>query len=338
MTSGPPASASPGDWPPDALLLTAGVGSRLHPLTLSRAKPAVPLAGVPLITRILRGLAAAGLRRVVLNLHHRPETIARVAGDGADAGLALRYSWEQPVLGSAGGPRHALPLLEGDAYLLLNGDTLATVDLRALWAHHHAHGALVTMALIPNPEPHRFGGVLVDADGWITGFCRRGDPRPNYHFFSAQAVARSVFADLPDGVPAESVLQVYPRILAASPRRLRAFVCDAPFIEVGTPADYRRVHERLAVADGVAPWTTSPATAGARAAIDATARLDRTILWDDVTIGAGVVLERCVVADRVRVPDGIHAADACLVPWPDGYALRPGERRAAGVLIVPDAV
>ena len=314
------------------MLLTAGVGSRLHPLTLSRAKPAVPLAGVPLITRILRALADAGLSRVVLNLHHRPETIARVVGDGADLGLTLRYSWEQPVLGSAGGPRHALPLLDGDPYLLLNGDTLATVDLRALWDHHHAHDALVTMALIPNPEPARFGGVLVDADGWITGFCRRGDPRPSYHFFSAQVVARSVFADLPDGVKDESVARLYPLIIAASPRRLRAFICQAPFIEVGTPADYRQVHERLAAADGVSPWTP-----GARAAVDPTARLDRTILWDDVAIGAGALLERCVVADRVRVPDGLHVADACLVPWPDGYGLRPGERRAADVLIVPDA-
>jgi NDP-sugar pyrophosphorylase family protein len=173
--------------------------------------------------------------------------------------------------------------------------------------------------------------VLVDADGCITGFCKRGDPRPNYHFFSAQVVARSVFADLPDGVPEESVIRVYPRMLAAGSRRLRAFICDAPFVEVGTPADYRLVHERLAGEDGVSPWTP-----GARAAIDATARLDRTILWDDVSIGAGVVLERCVVADRVRVPDGLQAAGACLVPWPDGYVLRPGERREADILIVPD--
>jgi mannose-1-phosphate guanylyltransferase len=319
-------------WPPDALLLTAGVGSRLHPLTLVRAKPAVPLAGVPLVTRILRAVAAAGVSRVVLNLHHRPETIARVAGDGSDLGLRLRYSWEQPILGSAGGPRHALPLLDGDDDLLLNGDTLATVDLRALWEHHQAHDALVTMALIPNPEPARFGGALVDDDGWITGFCRRGDPRPNYHFFSAQVIARSVFADLADGVAAESVLQVYPRLIAAQPRRLRAFICDAPFIEVGTPTDYRRVHARLAAADGV-----DASTPGARAAIDPTARLDRTILWDDVSIGAGAVLERCVVGDGVRVPAGLRAADACLVPYPDGYERRPGERLEAGVLIVPDA-
>lgn len=320
-------------WPPDALVLTAGVGSRLHPLTLVRAKPAVPLGGVPLIARILRAAADAGLSRVVLNLHHRPATIARVVGDGRDLGLAVRYSWEQPILGSAGGPRHALPLLDGDPYLLLNGDTLATVDLRALWDHHHAHRALVTMALIPNPEPHRFGGVLVDADGWITGFCRRGDPRPNYHFFSAQVIARSVFADLPDGVKAESVLQVYPRLIETQPRRLRAFICDAPFIEVGTPADYRRVHLRLAAADGVSPWTP-----GARAAIAPPARVIESILWDDVAIGPDAVVERCVVADGVRVPAGLRVADACLVPWPEGYVLQPGERREAGVLIVPDAV
>jgi NDP-sugar pyrophosphorylase family protein len=188
------------------------------------------------------------------------------------------------------------------------------------------------MALIPNPEPHRFGGVLADEDGWITGFCRRGDPRPSFHFFSAQIVARSVFAGLPDGVPAESVLQVYPRLIAEQPRRLKAFICDAPFVEVGTPADYRRVHERLAAEEGVSPWTP-----GARAAIDPSAGLDATILWDDVTVGAGARLTRAVVADGVRVPAGLVVADTCLVPWPEGYALRAGERREGDVLVVPSS-
>ena len=67
------------------------------------------------------------------------------------------------MLGSAGGPRRAQPLLDGNPYLLINGDTLATVDLRALWAHHHAQPPLVTMTLVPNPAPHRLGGVLVAA-------------------------------------------------------------------------------------------------------------------------------------------------------------------------------
>ena len=235
---------------------------------------------MPLITRILRACAAAGLSRVVLNLHHRPETIARVAGDGGDLGLTLRYSWEQPVLGSAGGPRHALPLLDGDPYLLLNGDTLATVDLRALWAHHHAHDALVTMALIPNPEPARFGGVLVDADGWITGFCRRGDPRPSFHFFSAQVVARSVFADLPDGV-------------AGRERRAALPADDGRGAAAAARVRLRRAVHRGRHAGRLPPRARAAGRRGRRLAVDCRGAAGRrsirrrasiaAILWDDVT-------------------------------------------------------
>ena len=96
---------------PRALLLTAGLGTRLHPLTYVRAKAAVPINGEPLVRRVIRGLATAGIRDLVLNLHHRPASIAALVGDGSDLGVRVSYSWEQPVLGSAGGPRHALPLV-----------------------------------------------------------------------------------------------------------------------------------------------------------------------------------------------------------------------------------
>jgi hypothetical protein len=95
-----------------ALVLTAGLGTRLDPLTRVRAKPAVPVAGEPLVRRIIRGLVAQSVTELVLNLHHLPATIAAVVGDGRDLGATVRYSWEQPViLGSAGGPALALPLI-----------------------------------------------------------------------------------------------------------------------------------------------------------------------------------------------------------------------------------
>ena len=87
-----------------ALVLTAGLGTRLRPLTQVRAKPAIPVAGEPMVRRIVRWLAG-GVTDVVLNLHHLPETLAAAVGDGSDLGVRARYSWEQPeVLGSAGGP------------------------------------------------------------------------------------------------------------------------------------------------------------------------------------------------------------------------------------------
>ncbi|HEY8549563.1 MAG TPA: NDP-sugar synthase [Vicinamibacterales bacterium] len=316
-------------WPPSALVLAAGVGARLHPLTLARAKPAVPIAGVPLVGRILRDLAAAGVRDVVLNLHHRPETIARVVGEGREFGVRVRYTWEPVILGSAGGPRRALPLLASDPYLLINGDTLLTVDVRALWEAHLAHRARVTMTLIPNPAPERYGGVLLDEGGWVIGFTRRGDPRPSYHFFSAQVVDHSVFAHLPEGVPAESVLGVYPEMLRDEPRTIRGFVCDAPFIEVGTPADYLRVQEEVAAAEGTSPWTR-----GARTSLAESGVVKDSVLWDDVEIGAGAQVERCILTDGVRIPAGLHVRDAAIVRAP-GIAPRAGERTLDDLLIVP---
>jgi NDP-sugar pyrophosphorylase family protein len=316
-------------WPPSALVLTAGSGTRLQPLTYVRAKPAVPVAGTPLVVWILRRLVEAGVRNAVLNLHHRPETIAGVVGEGRDLGLSVRYSWEQPILGSAGGPRRALPLLESDPFLLINGDTWPTVDLRALWEHHRAHAALVTMTLVANPAPERFGGVLVDEHGWVTGFTRRGDPRHSYHFMFAQVVARSVFASLPDGEPAESVGVVYPHLIRENPRAVRGFICDAPFIEIGTPADYLRVEALVAEREGLLPWR-----AGRRVSVASSARVTRSILWDDVVVEADATVEDCVLADGVRVPRGTRLAQSAVVRA-DGRRPQGPERLEGELLIAP---
>src|SRR5450759_5100656 len=112
-----------------ALVLTAGFGTRLRPLTDVRAKPAMPVAGEPMIRRIVAWLASHGIADVVLNLHHRPETLTAVVGDGSDLGVRARYSWEQPrVLGSAGGPRLALPIIGAETFFIINGDTLTDLD------------------------------------------------------------------------------------------------------------------------------------------------------------------------------------------------------------------
>jgi mannose-1-phosphate guanylyltransferase len=321
-------------WPPAALVLTAGSGTRLRPLTFARAKPAVPVAGVPLVTRILRKLAEAGIRDIVLNLHHRPETMAAVVGEGRDVGVTVRYSWEPRILGSAGGPRRAMPLLESDPYLLINGDTWPTVDLRALWDHHHAHRARVTMTLVPNPAPERFGGVLLDPEGWVTGFCRRGDPRRNYHFMFAQVIGHDVFAHLADDQPAESVLEVYPALIAREPRAIRGYVCDAPFVEIGTPADYLTANAAIAAIEGVDPWRV-----GRRVSIAASARVTRSILWDDVVVDDEAVVDECILADGVHVPRGAHWRRQAVVRA-GGQTPRGDERIEGDLLLapIPDAL
>jgi mannose-1-phosphate guanylyltransferase len=287
--------------PPPALLLTAGLGTRLRPLTRVRAKPAVPVNGEPLVRRILRWLSGHGIGRAVLNLHHRPETIAAVVGDGADLGIRVRYSWEQPVLGSAGGPRHALPLLTGagqERFLIVNGDTLCDVDLRAMIEAHAASGALVTMALVPNPRPEQYGGVTLSSAGNVTGFTRRGASETSFHFVGVQVAERAAFERLEDGVPGESVASLYPDLIAADNRNIAGFVSNATFRDIGTPRDYLETCMALAAAEG------DRSSDGRGVTVGASARIVRTVLWDDVAVGAGARLTNCIVADGVRIPEG----------------------------------
>src|SRR3974390_1011520 len=101
-----------------ALVMAAGLGTRLRPLTTLRAKPALEVAGEPAIRRIVAWLTRQGIVDVVVNLHYLPHTITSVLGDGSDLGARVRYSWEQPeILGSAGGPRQALDIIGEETFL-----------------------------------------------------------------------------------------------------------------------------------------------------------------------------------------------------------------------------
>jgi NDP-sugar pyrophosphorylase family protein len=301
---------------PRALLLTAGLGTRLRPLTTVRAKAAVPINGEALVHRVIRGLAATGVRDIVLNLHYRPASIAALVGDGSDVGVRVRYSWEQPLLGSAGGPRHALALLadsDDDDFLIVNGDTLTDVDIWSLIARHRESGALVTMALIPNPRPDHYGGVLLADDGAITGFTRArqpattgGGPR-TFHFIGVQIASARTFARLEDGIPAESVNALYPRLIAEQPGGVAGYVSQASFLDIGTPRDCLDTSIALARAEGAR-------FAGARTQIADSAVLVRSVVWDDVTVGARAHLEDCIVADGARIPDGARYERCAIVP------------------------
>lgn len=293
------------------MILSAGLGTRLRPLTIVRAKPAIPVGGEPMIRRIARWLAGGGVTEIVINLHHLPETIASAIGDGSDLAVRVRYSWEQPaILGTAGGPRHALPIVGADEFLLINGDVLTDVDLAALAGAHRASGARVTLALVPNRQPRRYGGVRLAPDGRVVGFARRGQSADTYLFVGPQVVQAGVFHQVPAGQPARSIGGVYDRLIEQEPGAVRGFVSDALFWDVGTVPDY---------------WSTSwsfinngAGAYGQRVRIDPTARITRSILWDDIEVSRDAVLDECLVTDGVRVPARAAYRRTILLRDPDG--------------------
>lgn len=273
------------------LVLAAGLGTRLDPLTRLVAKPAVPVGDRALGVRVLEWLGREGITDVVLNLHHLPHTITGLIGDGAQMGLRVRYSYERDVLGSAGGPRHALGLLTSDPFLIVNGDTLTDIALAPVVAAHAASGADVTMVVIPNPARDRYNGILAEADGAVRAFIPKGHAQPTWHFVGIQVVSHRIFAGLPDNTPAETVREIYRDLVAREPGRVRIHPVEAVFHDVGTPADYLAMCEEFAGVD-------------ARG----------NVVWPGATIAPGTRLSRCIVAGPVSVPSGLSADGAVLVP------------------------
>lgn len=317
-----------------ALILAAGLGTRLAPLSAFRAKAALPVAGEALIRRQIRWLAASGVTRVVVNLHHRPATITAALGHGDDLGVAVAYSWEATVLGSAGGPARALDLLARDRFFVVNGDTLTDLDLGALAAAHAAVRPLVTMAASPK-VPDGYNALQVDADGRWRGVRRAGaaagaDADAERHFVGVQVAERAAFAGVAGDTPSEILRDLYPRLTSADPGSVRVWTSLATFRDVQTPADYLDTARALAAAEGRA------LDRGARTTIAGTARLADTVCWDDVVVGDGADLAACVVVDGAHVPAGLRARDACLVPRA-GFAAGAADQVVGDLVVVPFA-
>jgi len=209
----------------------------------------------------------------------------------------VRYSWEPRILGSAGGPRQALPLVAADPFVVVNGDTIADVDLARLAAAHDTSDAIVTLALVPNREFHRYGGVLLDPEGRVTGFVSRGpSAEGSYHYIGVQVVQGAAFDAVPQGEAARSIGGVYDALMRQQPGSVRGFVSDAEFWDVGTIEDYWRTSTALATRSHMADLGV-----GRGCRIDRSARIARSILWDDVQVGAEAVIEDCIVTDGVEV-------------------------------------
>jgi NDP-sugar pyrophosphorylase family protein len=308
------------------LVLAAGFGTRLDPLTRLVAKPAVPAGGRTLLERVLEWLAHESVRDVVINLHYRPETITRVVGDGVHLGLSVRYSWERQLLGSAGGPRHALGLIDSDTFVIVNGDTLCSLALSELIAAHRRTGAAVTAAVIPNPAAGRYNGIVADADGRVRGFVLRGQAHDSWHFVGIQVVDAKVFASLSDDAPAETVSGIY-RDLLDDPRGIWIWRADAPFVDIGTPRDYLDAVRRWSPHEGLV-------LEGEDVVIDPSARVTRSVAWSGARVAPGAELDECVLAGGVHVPAGFREHGAVLMP---ASVLRETDRvrTARGVAVFP---
>lgn len=221
-----------------AMVLAAGRGTRLAPLTDTVPKPLVPVAGRPLLEHILEFLHAGGIREVVMNLHHLGHRIEAHLGDGGRFGLSIRYSWEDPILDTGGGIKRAEPLLAGEPFVVMNGDSLLELSLRELVDFHRARGGIATMALRPDPEAARYGLIEIDASDRVRRLVGlpgpvdmplRGFMFPGLHVFEP-----AVFRWMRSDVPYSIIRETYPRLLTAG-EAVYGFVTTARWVTIDTP-------------------------------------------------------------------------------------------------------
>ena len=164
--------------PKKAMVLAAGLGTRLRPLTESVPKALLDVGGRPMIEYPLRMLAAAGVEEAVVNLHHCGEKLRARLGDGRSFGLRLRYSPEDPILDTGGAIAWARPLLDDAPFFVVNSDTLLDVDLHALAALHETNQPIATLVLRADPQAERYGAIDIDAAGRIRRFLGRPTSGP----------------------------------------------------------------------------------------------------------------------------------------------------------------
>jgi len=201
------------------MILAAGMGNRLRPLTDRMPKPLIEVGGQPLIAYPLALVRAAGITDVVINLHHLGAQLRDALGDGSRYGVSIRYSEEDPILDTGGGIKRAEPLLGANRFVVLNSDTICDVDLRDVIAWHSARGALATMVLRPDREAAtRYGVIEIDRTARIRRFLGQprevAEPLTPLMFAGIHVFEPDVFAFMDEGRFGINAL-TYPRLLAA---------------------------------------------------------------------------------------------------------------------------
>ena len=292
-----------------AIVLSAGYGTRLWPLTEDRTKPAIPILGKPLVGYVAEYLAGYGFNEIVVNLHHRPESVRNALGDGSRFGVKLHYVEEPLILGTSGALDNTREFFDRETFLVVNGKIITDIDLQAALDTHRKANALATMVLLPNTRRERFSMVETE-EGRVTRFAGMPDPNASgpapLMFTGIHIMEPRIFDYIPRSVFSDSVTHVYPQAIAKR-EIIAAHVAAGKWRELSTLKRY------LEISVEMLNETDQPFVSGARADISPSAAVTDSILWDGVKIGAGARVNRCVLADAVTIPENEVIENAVVV-------------------------
>jgi mannose-1-phosphate guanylyltransferase / phosphomannomutase len=306
------------------MILAAGLGSRLRPLTTHLPKPLVPILNQPLLGHLIRQVKQAGIHEIAINLHYRGEQIRNWLGHGARFGVEVTYSEEPQLLGSAGGVQRLRHFFGDEPILLVHGDVLFDVDLAAVIQYHASREALATIVLHPAHHQYNYGKIRVNAHGHIAQFVDRqapwvSGPLTETLFTGIQVLDPALLNTIRPGNVAALTTEVYPALLAR-PARLYGYLMQGYWSDIGTPRRY---------------WETNMDAVGGRvgSALSVSVQADDFRMASQVDVGpSGSIRPPVAGSSTIDVPDTASvgpevilgegcqlAHDVCLVQsvlWP----------------------
>lgn len=320
-----------------AMILAAGVGSRLDPLTRSVPKPMVPVVNRPVIEHILAKLKKHGVTQVMVNLHYLGDVIKDHLGNGAKYGVKVSYAHEDRLWGDAGSVKRAEEFFRGDTFLVVGGDDISDIDLSRLVKFHQDKKAVSTLALSLVDDPSEYGIVLTNERSRITRFLEKpkgGAVFSNTANTGIYVFEPEVFDVIPRGVPFGFGRDVFPLLLEQK-KPLYGFLSSAYWRDVGSLSVYRRTHfdaleGRVSLEFPVPParryvWIGEdaridpaaqigyPVLIGSGVTIEAGAQvLDNTVIGDNCTIESNAVLRETILWQGATVKRGTHL-ERCIV-------------------------
>jgi mannose-1-phosphate guanylyltransferase len=311
------------------MVLAAGLGTRLRPITYAIPKPLVPVLNRPVMEHSVRLIARHGFEEAIANLHWFPETIESHFGDGSDFGVELTYSHEEQLLGTAGGVRNVAEFL-GDSFLVVAGDALTDLDFTAMREFHESHDGLVTLATKRVANTDEYGVVIAGEDGRIQGFQEKPDPaealsdlantciymfrREVFDFFPEPGTSKAAGSEDPPSF-ADWAMDVFPALLENDipfySHEIDAYWNDVGNIDELRQANLDALHGEVEVEPGAPEVST-----GIRSASPlGDAEVEGTVLiGSGVELGAGVRIQGpAIVGDGCRIGTGAWVRDSILL-------------------------
>ena len=314
------------------MIMAAGLGTRLRPITYEMPKPMVPVLNRPVMEHILELLARHGLTEVNANLHWFPELIRGRFGDGSRLGIELRYSEEEALLGTAGGVRNAADFL-GDEFLVISGDALTDIDLAAMREFHLSHDGIATLATKRVADTSQFGVVITDSEGRVQGFQEKPDPAEAlsdlancgiymfrheiFDYFPAEGESMAAGPDDPPGF-ADWAMDVLPSLLDGD-APFYSHEIDAYWNDIGNLQELWRSNMDAVTGavkiDPGAPEVAEGVRAGEGTDLAGTEVGPPALFGPKIELGADVRIDGpAVIGDGARIGAGSRIKESVLLP------------------------